>query len=56
MKKGDLVGPYFGTVKAIKDSQVIVIEKLRDYLGNILENQRIIHFSGAHIIRKNNNL
>ena len=45
VKKGDLVGPYFGTVKEIKDGQVIVVEKFRDYLGNILKNQKIIHFS-----------
>jgi hypothetical protein len=48
VKIGDLVGPYFGTVKEIKDGEVIVIEKFRDYLGNILKNKKIIHFSGPY--------
>ena len=56
VKTGDLVGPYFGTVKEIKDGQVIVIEKFRDYLGNILKNQKIMHFNSAPIIKENKNL
>ena len=37
VKKGDLLGPSFGAVEEVKDGQVIVIEKFRDYLGNISE-------------------
>jgi hypothetical protein len=44
VKKGDLVGPSFGTVEEVRDGQVIVIEKFRDYLGNILTNQKVIQF------------
>jgi Tfp pilus assembly protein PilP len=56
VKKGDLVGPYFGTVKEIKDGQVIVVEKFKDYLGNILKNQKTIHFSRSHKTSASNNL
>ena len=45
VKKGDQIGPFFGYVKEIQSDQVIVIEKFRDYLGNILTNQKIIQFS-----------
>ena len=56
VKKGDLVGPYFGAVKEIKDGQVIVVEKFRDYLGNILKNQKIIRFSRPHRMSVSNSL
>jgi hypothetical protein len=56
VKKGDLVGPYFGTVNEIKDGQVIVVEKFKDYLGNILKNQKIIRFGGSHIISASSKL
>ena len=56
VKKGDLVGPYFGTVKEIKDGQLIVVEKFKDYLGNILKNQKIIHLSRSHKISASSNL
>ena len=56
VKKGDLVGPSFGTVKEIKDGQVVVVEKFKDYLGNILKNQRTIHFSRPHKIGASSNL
>ena len=45
VKKGDRVGPFFGYVEEIQSDQVIVIEVFRDYLGNILENKKIIQFS-----------
>jgi hypothetical protein len=44
VKRGDWIGPSFGTVKEVKDGQVIVVEKFRDYLGNILKNQKVIRF------------
>ncbi len=45
VKKGDRIGPFFGYVEEIERDQVIVIEEFRDYLGNILKNQKIIQFS-----------
>jgi len=56
VKKGDLIGPYFGTVKEIKDGQVIVVEKFTNYLGNILKNQKVIHFSRSDIISTSSSL
>ncbi len=44
VKKGDRIGPYFGYVEEIQNGQVTVIEQFRDYLGNILTNQKIIQF------------
>lgn len=44
VKKGDLIGPSFGQVEEIQDGQVIVIEKFRDHLGNILTNEKSIQF------------
>ena len=44
VKKGDKIGPFFGYVEEIQSDQVIVIEEFRDYLGNILTNQKIIQF------------
>jgi hypothetical protein len=31
-------------VDEIQDEQIVVVEKFRDYLGNILTNQKIIDF------------
>ncbi len=45
VRKGDLVGPSFGYVEEVLDGQVIVVEEFRDYLGNILTNQKIIQFN-----------
>ncbi len=44
VRVGDLVGPSFGHVSKIQDDQVIVVEKFRNYLGNILTNRKIIEF------------
>ena len=44
VKKGDRIGPFFGYVEEIQNGQVVVIEQFRDYLGNILTNQKIIQF------------
>jgi Tfp pilus assembly protein PilP len=43
--KGDIIGPKFGFVDEIQSERIIVIEKSRDYLGNILTRQRTIEFS-----------
>ncbi len=43
--KGDIIGPQFGFVDEIESERIIVIEKSRDYLGNILTRQRTIEFS-----------
>ena len=45
VRKGDLVGPSFGYVEDVLDGQIIVVEEFRDYLGNILTNQKIIQFN-----------
>lgn len=55
VKKGDRIGPFFGYVKEIQSDQVIVIEEFRDYLGNILTNQKIIQFSQSTPIEGNTN-
>ena len=44
VRQGDRIGPVFGYVDEIQDEQVIVVEKFRNYLGNILTNQKIIDF------------
>jgi hypothetical protein len=56
LRKGDLIGPSFGTVEEVKDGEVVVSEKFRDYLGNILENQKRIQFGRAELMRVNENL
>jgi Tfp pilus assembly protein PilP len=43
--KGDIIGPKFGFIDEIQSERIIVIEKSRDYLGNILTRQRTIEFS-----------
>lgn len=45
VEKGDIIGPKFGFVDEIQSERIIVIEKSRDYLGNILTRQRTIEFS-----------
>lgn len=44
VRKGDKIGPSFGYVGEVQAEQVIVVEKFRDYLGNILTNQKVIEF------------
>ena len=43
--KGKLIGPMFGFVQEIQPERIIVIEKYRNYLGNIITKQRIIEFT-----------
>jgi hypothetical protein len=45
VEKGDIIGPKFGLIDEIRSERIIVIEKSRDYLGNILTRQRTIEFS-----------
>jgi Tfp pilus assembly protein PilP len=45
VEKGDIIGPKFGFIDEIRSQKIIVIEKSRDYLGNILIRQRTIEFS-----------
>jgi hypothetical protein len=45
VEKGDIIGPKFGFIDEIRSERIIVIEKFRDYLGNILTRQRTIRFS-----------
>jgi Tfp pilus assembly protein PilP len=42
VRKGDSIGPNFGYVDEIKLDQVLVLEKARDYLGNIKTKQHTI--------------
>jgi hypothetical protein len=55
VKKGDLLGPSFGTVEEVKDGQVIVIEKFRDYLGNIQKNKKVIKINRDYLTRVDKN-
>ncbi len=43
--EGDIIGPRFGHVEDVQPERIIVIEKSRDYLGNILTRERTIEFS-----------
>jgi hypothetical protein len=45
VEKGDIIGPKFGFIDEIRSERIIVIEKSRDYLGNVLTRQRTIEFS-----------
>jgi Tfp pilus assembly protein PilP len=56
VKKGDLLGPSFGAVEEVKNGQVIVIEKFRDYLGNILKNKEVIKINRDYLTRVDKNL
>jgi hypothetical protein len=56
VKKGDLLGPSFGAVEEVKDGQVIVIEKFRDYLGNISKNKKVIKINRDYLTRVDKNL
>ena len=44
VEKGDIIGPKYGFIDEIRSERIIVIEKFRDYLGNILTNQKTIEF------------
>ena len=41
---GKLIGPMFGFVQEVQAVRIIVIEKSRNYLGNILTKQRTLEF------------
>jgi hypothetical protein len=55
VKKGDLLGPSFGAVEEVKNGQVLVIEKFRDYLGNILKNKKVIKINRDYLTRLDKN-
>jgi Tfp pilus assembly protein PilP len=44
VKKGVLIGPNYGVVESIKRDEIIIVERSRDYLGNILTNKKSIEF------------
>jgi hypothetical protein len=44
VEKGDIIGPQYGFIDEIRSERIIVIEKFRDYLGNILTHQKTIEF------------
>ena len=43
--EGKIIGPMFGFVKEVQPERIIVIEKSRNYLGNILTKQRTLEFA-----------
>ena len=44
-RKGDLIGPSFGYIDDIQSEKVIVVEKLRNYLGITVRKERSIKYS-----------
>jgi hypothetical protein len=44
VKKGVLIGPNYGVVESIKRDEIIIVERSRDYLGNILTRKKSIEF------------
>ncbi len=44
VKEGDLLGPNFGVVEMIDNNQMLILERSRDYLGNILSNKKQLEF------------
>jgi hypothetical protein len=44
-RKGDLIGPFFGYIDDIQPEKVIVVEKLRNYLGVTVTKERSIEYS-----------
>ena len=45
VEKGKLIGPMFGFVQEIQPERIIVVEKSRNYFGNILTKQRTLEFT-----------
>ncbi len=56
VRKGDIIGPRFGSVDEIQAERIIVIEKSRDYLGNVLTRQKTIEFSENNLEEDRRNL
>lgn len=44
VRKGSLVGPAYGVVEAIDQNKIVVVERERDYLGNVLSKNKEIDF------------
>jgi hypothetical protein len=44
VKKGVLIGPNYGIVESIRRDEIVVVERSRDYLGNILTTKKLIEF------------
>lgn len=47
VKEGTLIGPKFGVVESIDQEKIVVIERARDYLGNIITKTVDIEFPGS---------
>ena len=43
--EGKVIGPMFGFVQEVQPERIIVIEKFRNYLGNIITKQRSLEFT-----------
>jgi Tfp pilus assembly protein PilP len=44
INEGDLLGPNFGLVESIQKNEITILERSRDYQGNILSQKREIEF------------
>jgi Tfp pilus assembly protein PilP len=44
-KIGTLLGPNLGAVEVVREDRIIVIERYRNYLGEVLANKQNIEFS-----------
>ncbi len=47
VRKGTIVGPSLGVVDVISNDQIVIVERFRDYLGEVLAKRKKIKFSGA---------
>ena len=44
VKVGTLIGPNLGIVKTVDESKIVILERYRNYLGEILSRPRNIEF------------
>ena len=44
VKVGTLIGPNLGIVKTVNDNKIVILERYRNYLGEILSRPRNIEF------------
>jgi Tfp pilus assembly protein PilP len=44
VKVGTLIGPNLGIVKTVDENKIVILERYRNYLGEILSRPRYIEF------------
>jgi Tfp pilus assembly protein PilP len=44
VRKGSLIGPAYGVVETMDQNKIVVVERERDYLGNILSKNKEVEF------------